>query len=684
MKLSNACVCLAGVFGVLCAGAAEFHVTNAQELQTALTAAASNGEGDTILLAAGYYAGVVTFNSAEAMALTIQTEEGVASHEVTLDGAGLGSALSLTATAAANLTVRGLSFSRHCGNAGKGALYLSTSASGVILVDQCQFIAANGVSGMGVVIGSAQSATVRDCVATRDATSYGDGIYISGVTGMVLVERNAVKGGGAAVTPTGRGITVINAAATQTTIRDNTVSRCRSSSGGGIWVGVGSGTATLTGNTVSENYAHYYNSSFGGGIYMEITSGTATLASNTLRANSAGYYPRGGGLYAKITGGSGSLNLTGNTVIANTVSSGEGSAGCEGGGIYFTGAHTSSGVYVYPTLTMVGNTVSNNVASSTSVNSYPKGGGVYIYGSQYARLTAMLEDNAISGNRSYGPGSIVPTGGGLSASGTELTLTLLRNRFIGNESYAGGGVYATGKNLKALSNVFAGNRQTQAGYAGGGLYVSATLLDIVNNTVTANTGQYGGGVYCSAATTLNVYNNIIWGNTAAVDGGDVYVDGAASSKIFRSNCAHDIFGIWHVSENNIDAAPMFHDAVNQDYHLVPGSPCLNVGTNDAPSLPDVDIDGEARIVNTTVDIGADEMPSASDTHPADIDADWTISAAEYADYAAAWKTNGVWSAPPGPATADFATRAGFLRQQGAGAYQNSGGKKPVCWTPESN
>ncbi|HPS07335.1 MAG TPA: hypothetical protein PLG22_07370, partial [Kiritimatiellia bacterium] len=108
------------------------------------------------------------------------------------------------------------------------------------------------------------------------------------------------------------------------------------------------------------------------------------------------------------------------------------------------------------------------------------------------------------------------------------------------------------------------------------------------------------------------------------------------------------------------------------------------GKNDAPGLPAVDIDGEPRVVNAQVDIGADEMPPVTDTHPADIDADWTISAAEYTDYAAAWKTNGVWSAPPGPATADFATRAGFLRQQNDGAYQNSGGKKPVCWTTESN
>ncbi len=675
MKLIKTGLWLAGVFGAASAIAAEYHVTTAQELQTALTLAASNGEDDTIYLAAGYYTGVVTFNSSEARALLIRAEDGVASHEVTLDGTGLGSALSLTATAAANLTVRGLTFSRHCGNAGKGALAFSTSTSGAILVDQCQFIAANGVSGMGVVIGSAQSATVRDCIATRDATSYGDGIYISGVTGAVLVERNSVKGGGAAVTPTGRGITVINAAATQTTLRDNTVRLGKSSSGGGVWVGVGSGTATLTGNTVSENSVYVPSSGAkGGGIYMEISSGTATLTANTLRANTGGVGSQGGGLYAQIANGSGSLNLTANAILANNIA---GSGSNDGGGVFLVCASSS---YTDPTLTMSGNTLSGNTASSSSVNGYNKGGGVHIYGSNYSRLNAVLEDNTISGNRSYGPGSIVPQGGGVYAQGSVMALTLLRNTFTGNESYAGGGVYATCKTLKILSNVFANNKQTQAGYAGGGVcaYVT-TLFDMVNNTVTANTAQTGGGVYCSGDTAMNVYNNILWGNTAAGDGGDIYVTGAAGSKIFRSNCAHDIYGIWHISENNIDAAPLFYDAATNDYHLTVGSPCLNAGTNNAPSIPAVDIDGEARIVNTTVDIGADEMPAVSDTHPADLDNDWVISAAEYADYAAAWKTNGVWTPPPSPVSADFATRAGYLRQQAAGSYQNEGGKKPTCW-----
>ena len=57
MKMRHVSVCLVGVLGAVCAGAAEFHVSTAQELQTALTVAASNGEADTILLAAGYYAG---------------------------------------------------------------------------------------------------------------------------------------------------------------------------------------------------------------------------------------------------------------------------------------------------------------------------------------------------------------------------------------------------------------------------------------------------------------------------------------------------------------------------------------------------------------------------------------------------------------------------------------------------
>lgn len=59
---------------------------------------------------------------------------------------------------------------------------------------------------------------------------------------------------------------------------------------------------------------------------------------------------------------------------------------------------------------------------------------------------------------------------------------------------------------------------------------------------------------------------------------------------------------------NIDSDPRFVDPDSLDFHLSPDSPCINAGTNYDPNLPMLDIDGEARVQNCRVDIGADESP----------------------------------------------------------------------------
>ena len=60
--------------------------------------------------------------------------------------------------------------------------------------------------------------------------------------------------------------------------------------------------------------------------------------------------------------------------------------------------------------------------------------------------------------------------------------------------------------------------------------------------------------------------------------------------------------------NKVD--PLFVDLGNEDYHLQPGSPCIDTGNNLAPQLPGTDMDGQPRMVNGIVDMGAYEHQGA--------------------------------------------------------------------------
>jgi len=54
----------------------------------------------------------------------------------------------------------------------------------------------------------------------------------------------------------------------------------------------------------------------------------------------------------------------------------------------------------------------------------------------------------------------------------------------------------------------------------------------------------------------------------------------------------------------ITNTPLFLDAAIGDYRLQSGSPCIDAGTNEVVAT--TDLDGNARIVNGTVDMGAYE------------------------------------------------------------------------------
>jgi hypothetical protein len=149
-----------------------------------------------------------------------------------------------------------------------------------------------------------------------------------------------------------------------------------------------------------------------------------------------------------------------------------------------------------------------------------------------------------------------------------------------------------------------GNSATSCG---GGLYNGIYSSPIVTNcTFYDNSAMnYGGGIHNEGFSPPTVTNCILWADSApmadeirgSVDSMPVVtycdVQGGTGQPWFGTGC--------------IDSDPCFVDAATGDFHLLSDSPCIDSGTNSAPNLPATDVDGDSRIVDGVVDIGADEF-----------------------------------------------------------------------------
>lgn len=176
-----------------------------------------------------------------------------------------------------------------------------------------------------------------------------------------------------------------------------------------------------------------------------------------------------------------------------------------------------------------------------------------------------------------------------------------------------------------------------------------------------------------------IYNNIIWGNQYSGDGSDIYMEGYGAESNFYNNIYTSAYAIWDNEGGNLTIDPLFHDPAGGDFHVTSNSPALNAGLNAAPDLSDTDLDGNPRILDGIVDIGAYERSTAA-LHPADLNGNWIIEASEFISYNETWRANTAWQTEPNPVPMNFVTRAGYLLQKG-GSYQNIGVGKPGTWVP---
>lgn len=199
------------------------------------------------------------------------------------------------------------------------------------------------------------------------------------------------------------------------------------------------------------------------------------------------------------------------------------------------------------------------------------------------------------------------------------------NTAIGN----GGGLYLFNTSVTLINTVIAGN----SAESGGGLWDDDSGVTLTNCTISGNTASTftGGGLY-GAFGSDTLTNCILWGDTAQTTGNEI--QSGASNTMTISNTDIDQTG-FAGSNNNIDADPKFVRNVGTngasdfgDLHITGSSPAINAGANAAISGTTTDLDGNARIIEGTVDLGAYEafpnhlaiftQPGAIETAGADI------------------------------------------------------------------
>ena len=158
---------------------------------------------------------------------------------------------------------------------------------------------------------------------------------------------------------------------------------------------------------------------------------------------------------------------------------------------------------------------------------------------------------------------------------------------------------------------------------------------IHNNTIVHNEMA---GVRFDSGTQPDVRNCIIWDNDE--DGDLSQLEGI---DLFFHSCIND-----PNDPNSLDTVPNALGNISTDpqfvydqapfgfYHLNDDSPCKDLGDNIAVQIDDTDIDGENRIFNTIVDMGADEIICGDTSHICDTNFDGIINLLEFSQLNKAW------------------------------------------------
>jgi hypothetical protein len=333
------------------------------------------------------------------------------------------------------------------------------------------------------------------------------------------------------------------------------------------------------------------------------TDATTMLDGFTITGgNASGRYPysRGGGMFNEA----GSPSITNCTFTLN-------SASVEGGGMH---NQNSS-----PSLTNCTFTMNSSF-------------GIYNYRDSHPTVTnCMFIDNCDRGMCNRHASSpvlndcmFIDNDGGGMYNRYESNPILINCTFIGNSARDGAGMHNYDSSPIITNCTFTGNEAE----SGGGMYNEHYSHPILTNcTFSRNIAEVGNALTCDAWNHIKVHSSIIdLRNCILWDGGnEIYNRDRSTINITYSNVPNNQTAIYDPSEDviwgegNINTDPLFVDAdgddnivgtEDDDLRLLEDSPCIDAGDSStvSPSIV-TDVEGNPRITNGRVDMGAYERPA---------------------------------------------------------------------------
>ena len=261
-----------------------------------------------------------------------------------------------------------------------------------------------------------------------------------------------------------------------------------------------------------------------------------------------------------------------NSEISGCTFSGNSASGGSGGAVGAVGGQPS----------IRGCTFLNNITGQ-------HGGAIYSYNAQ-----PKISDCTFDGNTADFGGAILIY---------QFRSIISASSFLNNSARSGGAIGASNADVYLKNSLFAGNSSETGGVVHAvddppGQFGSLSWLDVLNCTFADN----GSTAIAVSNVQLDVKNSILWNPLKTEISNpnsrtNVHVD---YSNI--EGGLDDVFGV--DLGGNINADPKFVDPESGDFRLLPGSPCIDAGTDYAPRS---DINGVNRPLGDGIDMGAYEF-----------------------------------------------------------------------------